>query len=391
MYPDDIDVLTPGTPSYEYVEAQLRSEYPALYEKIIDLLPENSTYDEIGVTLTDTQRIGQLMQLTLDNDLSLTAEFRKGLGSYLLTRVDIDEHAEYIFRGYDSLEGLDEDGEWVEYEGKRRKLRGTITAIDIDASYRISCIITALMAEEGAGYGLYRMPGHHNITAESTREKKRRFGSRVMREFESRADVARWLLDRQNGPVTELDEFAAITKGLDMQEVEFQDKGEWHEVSVDDDLDVLRRAFAEHREAVLEMIGEDDVEAAAMMPSLDKDIQGLEDITIDEPYVFSRELKVIPLLRERSQAIDDCMEFGEADGMRLRGRVVDFCGAWFPFSSDMSGKKEFALAAVVESPCLLANNDDDQVHPLAAEVALVYLGEATTRGYRVITKVSSKE
>jgi hypothetical protein len=57
----------------------------------------------------------------------------------------------------------------------------------------------------------------------------------------------------------------------------------------------------------------------------------------------------------------------------------------------MSGKKEFALAAVVESPCLLANNDDDQVHPLAAEVALVYLGEATTRGYRVITKVSSKE
>jgi hypothetical protein len=398
VYPDDVDFLKPSVPSVEYIDKILQTEYPELYGQIIELLPEDHLYDDLGVGLSDTQRIERLAQLVIPCDIRMTAEFREWLGAYLFARLDTDRQVGYVFRNYATLEGLREDESWIACGGEKTSLTGDICALDIDESHQIFYIIAELSADERVGLELRRMSANTEITVAHTRPLVQRFGAVAMRGFDSQEDVAAWLRRARSASseaarhATGIDEVKALFREIDMQTVEYQEKEYWNELSVADDIERLNESFRGHRQAILEFEGQAIMTPAlaGFMPPLDRDIDSLEDIALGEPYVFTRELQIICFDPSRPQVSERNAFFDEAEGMSIRGRVAHFYGAWFPSKADAT-IKEFALAALLQDPMLVVNGDDDQLEPLDADMALVRIDSPATKGYRIIWKEGQRD
>lgn len=394
MYPGDIEYIKPGVPSREYVEHLLQTTYPELYARIIELLPDDDILSEDHLDiLIDAQRIERLSMLDIPVSLHMTADDRKAIGIYLLTRLELDENADHIFRGYKKLEGLSEDDEWVEQVGKKRKLRGKVCGVEIaPKTNKISYLIAELSSDYGdGGYELRRLTPGMSVEVQNSRPRSRKFGDVAMRDFSSLSAIAQWGTRRSKTAIPEDVRFVELVETIDTPTLEYIDKVEWYEVPVDHhNLIMLQRDFEDHYEAHRDLRGVDELNKYMTrdFPLLDERLCSSEDLLIGETYLFKDELSITFSNGSQSGGVTKHMYFNKTDHIALKGALIGLRGAWFVTPG--REKEDFALAALVEDPCLVTgvDSEDENILPLVAERVLVRLNFPDVRIYQIAYKTT---
>ncbi len=394
MYPGEVEYIRPSVPSCEYVENLLQTTYPELYARINELLPKNDILsEEYTDVLIDAQRIERLSILEIPSSLHMTADDRKAIGIYLLTRLELDGDAEHIFRTYKKLEGLSEEDEWIEQLGKKRKIRGKIYGVEIDPqTNEISYLIAELSSDYGdGGYELRRLTPGTSVEVQNSRPRPRKFGDVAMRDFSSLSDIARWSTGRSKPAIPEDVRFVEIVEKIETPSLDYVEKAGWHEIAVDHhDLTLLQADFDDHCEAHRDLRGVEELsrDITRDFPSLDEHLSNLESISVGGTYVFKDELCVTFPDGSRSSDASINIYFNKQDNTALKGTLLGLRGAWF--ISPGQEKEEFALAALLEDPCLVtavdSNNED--LLPLVAKKALVRLKSPDVRIYQIAYKTA---
>ncbi|HMS93046.1 MAG TPA: hypothetical protein PKD28_01540 [Candidatus Saccharibacteria bacterium] len=397
MYPDDIDYMRPSVLSDQYVEQILMMQYPDLYARILELLPGEGWYDDNEAeVVTDALALKRLACLEIPATLSLPADFRESLGAFLFARLDLDNDAGHIFEGYASVEGLDDDGEWVRHKGKKRKLRGNVIAVEIDQkTHKISYIVTELApGSVNAGIELRKIPATPELKVQSSRSTHKRFGKAAMWQFDSDEDALQWYRARDKRAILpELEQFVTLVDTIDTTEFDLREQPDRYEVSIEDSLISIGQEFQRHSETVRGMVdgGEITVEHTRMFPSLGKKFDLLGGETAESHCVFTHNITFGFPDKDHPDQVTGTVHFDAGDNMALRGTIVDFRGAWFT-SVDQSQPAEFALAAIMTDPILVPGNDGDKVAPLAADVVAVRMDDPKlTKGYRITYKRDMEE
>lgn len=391
MYPDDIDHMCPSVLTDRYVEQILMTNYPDVYAQILELLPGESWYDDNDTrAVADAAALERLTRLEIPVSLSLPADFRKSLGIFLFRRLDLDREAGHEFKDYTSLEGLDDDGEWVGYKGKKRKIEGNVVAVEIDQkTHELSYLVTELARGKNNGIELRKIAATSELRVRSTRPRNKRFGKATMWRFDSDEDALRWhhSLDKR-AVMPDIERFSHIVDDVDTAKFAVKDWPDRYEVSLDDDLAGLRQEFRNHYETFHRRVGDAGMtpENTPYFPSLDRRVDGLNDVTRGSQCVFTRQLSISFPDDSNYDRAASTIYFNKDDDMALRGTVVDFCGAWVG-SANGDRPNEYVLVAIVEDPMLVPYNDSDRIASLEAETVMVRVDDPkATKAYRIIYK-----
>lgn len=388
IYPDDVEYMRPTRLSDRYVEQLLMTNYPDLYGQILELLPGDGWYDDNEREIvTDAVALERLARLEIPATLSLPADFRESLSLFLFNRLTLDPQSGHVFRNYASLEGLNDDGQWVPHKGKKRKLRGNVIAVDIDpTSHHLSYVVTELARDSDAGVELRKIPATSDLKVRSSRPVRNRFARAAMWQFDTDESALQWFNARnKQAAIPESVQFVELIETVDITGIkEYPDR---YEVSIDGDLAELGREFSDHHQAVRDIIGdrEPTFEDMRRFPTLEKRVDVLGDVTLGRHVGFTGGLTIGLPDPEAPDRMVRTMTFDEVEKMTLHGTVVDFCGAWFAAKKE-GVPDEFALAAVIRDPMLMANVEDDQGTPLDVEIVMVRLDDVATKGYRIVYK-----
>lgn len=392
IYPEDIEYMRPSVLSERYVEQLLMTNYSDLYARILELLPGDGWYDDNDAEpVADAEALKRLAQLEIPSSLSMTADFRESLGVFLLGRLALDEDAGHIFKDYQSLEGLNDDGEWIPLRGKKRQVRGNVIAIDIaPESHKISFVMTELGAHQDDGMHLYKMPATPEVKIRSARPVRQRFGKAAMWQFDSDEEAAQWYRARdKRAVIPEIEQFAGIVDSVDANEFGIREYRDRYETSIEQDLSDLQEEFNDHLDAFTAMVGQEagvTRENTQYFPTLTKRVERLNDVAVGDQCVFADEFTIAFSGQDRPDLTTSTVFFEKADNKSLRGTIVDFCGAWFA-SPDNDQVEDFALAAIVSDPALVSNDNNDELMPLQADIVLVRIDDTnTSRTHRITYK-----